>query len=136
MKALCEKVKEILPLLEERGPVYLFALFERDDAPGKWDLIVSAQWADPEAAGAVRFVSTALVPRLDKEQLASISRIVIIPSTAPAVNLMASAINIAAGVSEIVDCNFMGLLIKHAFVFRTQHPPVTNAPAPAETATA
>jgi hypothetical protein len=130
MKALCEKAQQILPSLLQRGTVYLYALFERDDAPGKWDVVLSSEWSDGDAASATRYISDRLVPTLEKEELAALSRIAIIPSTAPAVALMASAINISDGHTEVVDCNFMGLLVKHAFVFRTQHPPTTENRAP------
>ena len=122
MKTLCEKVKTLLPVLLERGPIYLFALFERDDAAGKWDVILSAPWSDSDASSAIRFVSSQLVPTLSPEELASLSRIAIIPSKTSSGMLMTSAINITGGQTELVDCNLMGLQIKHAYIFRAQRP--------------
>jgi hypothetical protein len=123
MKALCENVKALLPVLLERGPVYLFALFERDDAAGKWDVVLSAAWSDRDSSSAIRYVSGKLVPTLSPEELASLSRIVIIPSETPAVSAMTSTMNISGGETELVDCNLMGLQIKHAYIFRAQRPP-------------
>jgi hypothetical protein len=127
MKALCEKLKTLLPELLERGPIYLFALFERDDAAGKWDVVLSAAWSDRDASSAIRYVSGKLVPTLSSEELASLARVVIIPSETPAVSAMTSAMNIAGGQTELVDCNLMGLQVKHAYIFRAQRPP---APQP------
>ncbi|MEQ1853601.1 MAG: hypothetical protein ABMA01_18640 [Chthoniobacteraceae bacterium] len=123
MKALCEKVKILLPALLERGPVYLLALFERDDAAGKWDVVLSAAWSDADTASAIRFVSAQLVPSLSPEELGSLSRIAIIPSTTPSISAMTSVMNITGGHTELVDCNLMGLQIKHAYIFRAQRPP-------------
>ena len=46
MKTLAEKVKALLPMLEQRGAVYLFALFEREETAGKWDIVLSSEWSD------------------------------------------------------------------------------------------
>ena len=40
---LVEKLVDIEAIINlAAGPLVLFALIERDDAPGKWDLVVSA----------------------------------------------------------------------------------------------
>jgi hypothetical protein len=41
MKSLADKVKALLPMLEQRGTVYLFALFERKETAAKWDIVLS-----------------------------------------------------------------------------------------------
>ena len=39
MKSLVDKLSAIAPELEQRDNVFLLALFERDDVPGKWDVV-------------------------------------------------------------------------------------------------
>lgn len=129
MSTLSEKVKALLPELLARGPVYLFALFERDDASGKWDVVLSAEWADRDASSVVRDVSAELVPKLTPEELSSLSRVVIIPSRSPAVSAMTSAMNVSGGQVVLVDTNVMGLQVKNAYVFRAQRTPAAEPSA-------
>ncbi len=37
----------------EKGAFDLFALFLREDAPNKWDLLIAADWIDQDKAGAI-----------------------------------------------------------------------------------
>lgn len=53
MNSLVEDLLKIEKSLSaEKGAFSLFALFLREDAAGKWDLVISAPWveADKEAA--------------------------------------------------------------------------------------
>jgi len=126
MNELAQKVSTLLPGMEAKGVVYLFALVEREDVD-RWDVVVSSVWSDRDAANAVRWVSDELVPRLEKNELAMLSRIVVIPSKEPSVFALTSSMGVAGGSAEIVDCNFMGLRIKHAFLFKAQRPPKESA---------
>lgn len=132
MKSIAEKLGTLLPSLLERGEVYLLALFERDDTPGKWDVVFSSTWSDQEPTPAVRFISEKLVPLLSPKELSALSRVVVIPSDQPAVRAMSSAINVEGGCADLIDCNFMGLQIKHAYVVRCKRPPVSKADVTAE----
>jgi len=122
MKSLVEKVRSSLPALDKHGLIYLYALFEREDATGKWDIVLSSEWSDKDATSANKLVSSEVVPLLNREELAALSRVIVIPSTAPAITAMSSAINVDEGSLEVQDCNFSGLQIKHAFVFRCKRP--------------
>lgn len=128
MKSLADKLATLLPKLQEHGSIYLFALFARDDAAGKWDVVFSSEWSNSDAASAVRTISDMIVPMLGSEELAALSRVVIIPSKEPGVALLASGMS---GCAELVNCNFMGLQIGHAFIFRAQRPPAAQPAATA-----
>ena len=123
MKSLAEKVSKQLAKLDEFAPIYLWALFEHEDAPDKWDIVLSSQGSDQNTASAIRKISQHLVPELDKIELAAVSRIVVIPSEAPSVMALASDAGFQGGIAEIWDSNFDGLQIRHAYLFRTQQPP-------------
>ncbi len=129
MKSLAEKVSKQMAKLDEFAPIYLWALFEHEDASDKWDVVLSSQGSDLNAASAIRKISQYLVPELDKAELAAVSRIVVIPSEEPSVMALASVTAVPGGIIEVSDCNFMGLVIKHAFLFRTQRPPRTRSAA-------
>lgn len=122
MKSLAKKVSSLLPVLEPRGPVYLFALFEREDIPGKWDIVLSSDWSDRQAGDAIRFISEQIVPTLQPDELAALSRIVVIPSKDPGVLAMTSAADVTAGSLELFDGSFNGLQVQHALVFLSKRP--------------
>ena len=121
MKTLADKVKALLPMLEQRGAVYLFALFERKETAGKWDIVLSSEWSDKERAEAVRLISDALVPKLNPDELSALSRIFIAPSYEPEVDVFAigdQGVPMKHFFSD--DFSFMGVPIKQAYVFRTR----------------
>ena len=121
MKTLADKVKALLPMLEQRGPVYLFALFEREETSGKWDIVLSSVWSDKDSIAAMRLISDALVPRLNPQELSALSSIFIAPSDDPEVDCFAIAEqgmpmkHFFSG-----DFSFMGVPIKQGYVFQTQ----------------
>lgn len=135
MKSLAEKVSRQLGKLDPLSPIYLWALFEHEDAPGKWDVVLSSEGSDKNPASAIRAISKHLVPELESAELAAVSRIVIIPSEEPSVLALAQSMAVQSSSVEISECNFMGLEVRHAFLFQTQRPPRTRrASAPAGSA--
>lgn len=126
MKSLAEKISKLSTHLDEFAPVFLWALFESEDSPDKWDIVLSSHGSDQNAAAAIRKISKQLVPQLDRSELAAVSRIVVVPSEEPSVMALASSMAVQGGMIEIRDSNFMGLAIKHALLFRTQRPPQTR----------
>ena len=121
MKTLADKVKALLPMLEQRGTVNLFALFERKETAGKWDIVLASEWSDNDRADAVRLIADSLVPKLTPEELSALSRVFIAPSHEPEVDCLAIAeegVPMKHFFSD--DFEFMGVPIKQAYVFRTQ----------------
>lgn len=127
MKSLVEKVSSLSSQLDEFAPVYLWALFENEEAPDKWDIVLSSRGSDQNAAAAIRKISKHLVPTLDESELKAVSRIVVIPSDQPSVMALSATVAVQGGMVEIRDSNFMGLVIKHAVLLRTQRPPGTRS---------
>ena len=124
MKTLAEKVKALLPMLEQRGAVYLFALFERKETAGKWDIVLASEWSDNERFDAVQLISDALVPKLTPEELSALSRIFVAPSDEAEVDLLAIAdegVPMKHFFSD--DFSFMGVPMKQAYIFRTRTQP-------------
>ena len=121
MKTLADKVKALLPMLEQRGAVYLFALFERKETAGKWDIVLSSDWSDMKRAEAVRLISDSLVSKLNPDELSALSRVFVAPSGEADVDLLAIAdegVPMKHFFSD--DFSFMGVPIKQAYVFRAR----------------
>lgn len=109
-------------LADEKGALSLFALFLREDAPGKWDLLVSAPWIEKNKQEVMKFIAGKVQKTLSKKELLNLSRIVIIEQSNPALSAFQSAIHVEHGDAEIQDSNFFGLQIKHAHVITSQRP--------------
>jgi hypothetical protein len=107
-------------IAQEKGSLLLFALFLREDAPDVWDLLASAPWIEADKGAALRYLSEKLNAVLTVDELTTVSRIVIIDQSNPALAAMQSAVNIEHGTAEIRDSDFFGLRIQHAYVITSR----------------
>jgi len=117
MNELIQKMVKIEKyFVRQKGDFQLFALFLRDGSPGKWDVLVSAGWIDADKQQALKIITEQLTTKLNKDELMSLSRVVVINKdneTIPAINQL---ISVKHQVTEIYDKNFFGLDIKQAFL--------------------
>jgi hypothetical protein len=121
MKEIVEKLKqEENNMAQEKGPFDLFALFLREDAPDKWDLVVAAQWIEKNKQDALKYITEALHESLTQSEILKLSRIAIIDKSNPALEVFQRAIHVEHGMSEIKDSNFFGLQIKHVYLITSQ----------------
>lgn len=105
---------------EEKGPFALFALFLREEAPEKWDLVVSAPWIEKDKGSALRLISERVKTSLTASDLPLISRIVVADPSDPAVDAINRAVKVEHSSVEIKDSTFFGLQIKHAHIFSSK----------------
>ena len=59
----------------EKGDFVLFALFLREDVPDRWDLMVSAPWANTDQKSALDYLVAKIKSDLGPEDLTLLSRI-------------------------------------------------------------
>lgn len=110
-------------IVADKGGFTLFALFMREDAPDRWDLIVSAPWTGDDKRGAVNYFVKEIKSRLGEPELTSFSRIVVVDPHDAAVQAINRAIQIEHGTVEVRDSDFFGLPIKHAYIITSKRPP-------------
>lgn len=116
-----EKFRELEShIAEEKGGFVLFALFMREDAPDRWDLIVSAPWVGGDKPSAVNYFVSQIKSRLGEQDLTNLSRIVVVDPQDAAVQALNRAIAIEHGRVEVTDSNFFGLHIKHAYIITSK----------------
>ena len=117
MKIIIDKLKQQEEIMaNEKGPFDLFALFLREDAPLKWDLVVAAEWIDRNKEASFKYVASVVQTALSTEELLKLSRIVLIDEGNPALEALWKAVSVEHKVAEIKDCEFFGLQIKHAYL--------------------
>lgn len=121
MKEIAEKLRlEERRLAERKGPFDLFALFLREDAFDKWDLVASAKWIDKNKSDALKLLTRRVQSVLTKEEVLKLSRVVLIEESDPVLRAWQSAMKVEHGLAEIQDSNFFGLPIKHAYLITSQ----------------
>lgn len=122
MKKILEKFqKEEAIIAKEKGAFDLFALFLREDAPNKWDLLVAADWIDRDKSKAIKYLAKRVQHILSKKELLLLSRIVIIEESNPALAAFNDAFCVEHGSTEIKNCNFFDLQIDHAYLITSKH---------------
>lgn len=103
-------------LANQNGEFRLFALFLRDGSPGKWDVLVSARWIDANKQQALKIITEQLTTKLNKEELMSLSRVVVINKNNEALSAINQFMPVENQIAEIHEKNFFGLDIKQAFL--------------------
>ncbi len=110
-------------IAQERGDFALFALFMREGAPNRWDLIVSAPWAADEQQTVEYFVEQ-IKMKLGEQELVNLSRIVVVDSEKDAVKDLQRSIQVEHGNVEVRDSDIFGLPIKRAHFITSKRPTI------------
>jgi hypothetical protein len=122
MNAMVEKLIRVeREIAEDRGPFVLFAFLLREDAPGVWDLIVSAPWISQNESDSLKYIARRVQGVLSPEEMLKLSRIVMIEQDDPALEAIQKWFQIEHGAEEIHNSNFFGLEIKHGFIITARH---------------
>ncbi len=111
----------------EEGDFYLFGLFEREQVPGRWDLVASAPWLKTDREGTHHLIVT-LRDKMDIEDWSLIGAVVPLEPSAFFVQGVTNQLYLEHGVEEINDFNplnqgTIGIRIGHAFL-------ITSNPSP------
>ena len=122
MNTLARKIGSLLPELEMRGTIYLFALAEREDVD-RWDVVLSSSWSDENYTAAVRIVADAVVARVEPSELTNLAGVRIIPSNDPDFLDMPSTLeNSSLDDEKVIDVPLSRLDIRRAYIFKTERP--------------
>ena len=105
---------------DEKASLVLFGLFLREEAPDKWDLVLSADWLTADYFSDLEYVTKKLKTYLDSKEISSISRIILLKPEDSFVRTVNGVINIEHGIAEFEDCHFNDVYIKHAIVITSK----------------
>ncbi len=121
MKQMAEKLASLeRDISSERGEFSLFALFLREDAQDKWDLLASAPWLETNKKEGLDYLVQQVRSRLDPQEFLSLSRIVLLEKNNPALEAIHKAVRVKHGMAEVKESTFFGLQIKHAFIITSE----------------
>jgi hypothetical protein len=106
----------------KKGDFTLFAKLMRSDAPGTWDLVVSAPWLEEGQLKGISELVELLSDSLGEEDLHYFSRIVTVGEDNPTVQFMLQ--NLATDDAEIHvrSTDLFDLQIDEAVIFRAKKP--------------
>jgi len=104
----------------EHGAFTLFALFERDDIPFRWDLVVAAPWVEQDNESAMKLLAGELKTYLPKNELERISRIVLLDASADSVRALTSEHSVEHGRIEIDEGSLYGLPAEHGYLITSR----------------
>ena len=110
---------------QERGGFYLFGLFERQQAPGRWNLVASAPWLKTDLAGTQGLI-TLLRNNMDTGDWKIVSAVVPIDPAGEFTELVLSRYDLKHQLQEVYDPALGDELPGHAFLITAD-----KYPAPA-----
>ena len=120
MNDLTAKVRDIeKDIAQEKGPLNLFALLEREDLAERWDLVVSASWAKVDQA-TLRYISEVIKRHLAPEAMTFLSRIVVLPATEEPVRSINRIYDVEHGQIELREPARFGLPVKHGYIITSR----------------
>ena len=112
-----------------QGQFVLFVLAERETAPGKWDLLVSAPWLETNRKGVQQMVDL-LKPYLTSSDWLALASITPLPPSMDYVLWIARHYNVEHENQEVVNAFWDSLLIPHGYIITANPSPVPTTPQP------
>lgn len=128
LKSTIAKLVEIeREISDERGDLFLFAIFLREDSLNKWDLLVSAPWVVGNTKPAIDFVVRKLQRRFRPGEMLMFASVVPIEPDHPSLLEMSERNQVQHGDLELTNFEFYGIEIKRAHII-TLARPVAHVP--------
>lgn len=122
MIAVSSLRKAMHEIAAKKGDFTLFGLFMRSDAPGTWDLVVSAPWLEEGKLKATNEFAKLLADSIGEHALRNFSRIQTVGSDNPALESILTAFSVDDGEVRIQKSNLFGLEIEDAIILRAKKP--------------
>ena len=130
-KSIAQTLARRLQLAEKaiastHGQFILFVLAEREEAPGKWDLLASALWLDTNRQGVQQMVNL-LKPYLAESDWLALASITPLAPTLEYVQWIARKYDVQHDNQEVVDTFWDTLFIPHGYIITASPSPVPAA---------
>jgi len=65
-------------IADEKGDFVLFGIFLREEAPNRWDVVISAPWFGENKNESLNFIVQKFTSKLEEQELIMLSRIVLL----------------------------------------------------------
>ena len=109
----------------EKGEFVLFAVVQREDAPNRWDLLLSAPWFGPKEEETLDFLVSKIKGTLTPQEMVMLSRIILFPPTDPRVDEIRQRIQspVQHGHVELSAWTLAGMPVRHAHIVTAAEEP-------------
>ena len=115
--------KAMHEIAAKKGDFTLFALVMRADAPGTWDLVVSASWLETGRLKATREFVKLLAQSIGKESLKQFSRVATVDSADPVARFILENLPVDDDRElRVRSTDLLALQIDEAIIFRAKKP--------------
>ncbi len=120
MSAVAEKLRQIeVEISANQGDFNLFALIEREDSFGKWDVVVSANWIGNQEKALIEAIASKISETLTENEQLMLSRIVVLPPSDTFVQNL-NMIGVEHGTVKLSNNSFNGIFIKEAYLITSK----------------
>jgi len=108
-------------MADEKGGFVLFGLFLREEAPNRWDVVISAPWFGENKNEPLNFIVQKFTSKLEEQELIMLSRIVLLdPSEEFVKEVVDSVDSVEHGNLELVNYVFYGMDMKRAHIITSK----------------
>jgi len=107
-------------LSQQKGPFTLFAVFERQDIPNRWDVLVAAPWVDQNNEQAMKLLAAEMKKRLPPPEIVRVSRIVLLDSDDASVRAITSARSVEHGRTPFNEASDYGLPAERGYLITSR----------------
>lgn len=124
---ICDKMAALEKEISvEKGDFYLFALFRREDAADRWDLVVASPWLEADEKQGLNYLADKVRAALTEEELLSLSKIVVLEADNPVVEAVRKSVQETRhGRIELENRDFAGVQVAHACISTSTAPTIT-----------
>lgn len=122
-RPLAEKMVAVeTHIAKEKGPLNLFALFQREDAPGYLDVIVAADWALREERQTRRYLTELFGEELERDENFALNALGILDPAEADVQSVSRFACVEHGLVEVRDEDIYGVTIRRAYFITCKWP--------------
>jgi hypothetical protein len=116
-----EKLRKVMNRVSaEKGNFVFFGLFLTEEAPDRWDLVVSAPWLEKGKLKALSEFIEILSSIVGQKEVLSLSKIVTLNHDEPSLKAILKAVQVEDGPTVLQDNNLFGLEVKQAYILRAR----------------
>lgn len=112
--------KAMEEIASKKGDFILFALLMRANAPGTWDLVVSAPWLEGGKLKSMNEFVRLLTPLIGKESLRQLARVEVLDRDAPPLKYILERFSNEDRELRVQSMDLLGLRIQEAIIFRAK----------------
>jgi hypothetical protein len=112
--------KALVDIAKKKGQFTFVGLLMRSDAPGTWDLVVSAPWIQKGKLKAVSELTDLLAHSMGEQGLREFARVVTIDSMDPRLQLIFSRFDVDDREVRVRGTDLFGLDIEEAVILRAK----------------